>query len=254
MGSLCDGAMPDPDLPPTGAPLPEALMSGTTAAAPRPALALQGVTLLVVEDSRFASDALRLLAQRSGARMRRADSLAAAHRHLLLYRPDVVIVDHGLPDGDGTALIRVLSRQVARIVVFGTSGDPDARRAALAAGAAGFLEKPMGSLAAFQAVLLAALPGRAPPGLPAGADPPPPDPLALREDLVQAARLLDGPAEGRGYAAAFVGSVARSAGDAGLAAAHLRGDHAALERLVRRRLRDTPGAFAPSGPEPSRAG
>jgi DNA-binding NarL/FixJ family response regulator len=242
-GPVREGPMPDPDPPPADPPL-----TVPGGGPPRPALALQGVTILAVEDSRFASDALRLLAQRSGARMRRADSLAAAHRHLLLYRPDVVIVDHGLPDGDGAALIRVLSRQVARIAVFGTSGDPDARKTALAAGAAGFLDKPVGSLAAFQAALLGALPGRAPPGLPAGADPPPPDPLALREDLMQAARLLHGPPEGRGYAAAFVGSVARSAGDAGLVAAHLSDDHAALERLVRHRLREGPGAFAPPAP------
>ena len=66
---------------------------------------LAGLTVLVVEDSRYACEAMRLLCQHSGARLRRADSLAAAARHLRVYRPDVLIVDLGLPDGPGEALI-----------------------------------------------------------------------------------------------------------------------------------------------------
>ena len=50
---------------------------------------LFAVTILLVEDSRSASEAIRLYAAESGARVRRADSLHAASRHLAIYRPNV---------------------------------------------------------------------------------------------------------------------------------------------------------------------
>ncbi|MFN6979506.1 MAG: response regulator, partial [Gemmobacter sp.] len=120
-----------------------------------PALPLQGFTLLVVEDSRYSCEALRLIAQRLGARLRRAETMADARRHLALYRPDVVLVDLGLPDGNGAALIRDLAlRAPAGPVVLGLSGDPGGRAAALAAGAAGFLDKPLPGVAGLRDLVL----------------------------------------------------------------------------------------------------
>ena len=43
---------------------------------------LFGLTVLVVEDSKFACEAIRLLSLRSGARIRRADCLQSAQCHL----------------------------------------------------------------------------------------------------------------------------------------------------------------------------
>ncbi|MCB1349358.1 MAG: response regulator [Paracoccaceae bacterium] len=186
---------------------------------------LNGLKVLVVEDSRFAAQAVRLLTLYSGARLRRADSLAAAHRHLAIYRPDIVIVDMGLPDGDGAELIGELARADPRVpVLVGTSGDPGAETSAMAAGADGFLAKPVESLAAFQQLLIGLLPAEsAPRGLRALPDEVvAPDAGSLAEDLKLAAEIMrEGAAPGLAYAAQFLGTVARAAHDPVLeAAAH----------------------------------
>lgn len=199
---------------------------------------LLGLTILVVEDSRFASEAMRLLCLRSGARIRRADSLRAAHLHLRVYRPSVVVVDLGLPDGSGLDLIAELARTLPQAtIVIGTSGDDDTEAAALAAGAHAFLAKPVTSLATFQKLLLEHLPADLRPyGLrPLDDDRVQPDPLALQDDLLQVAELLE-TEEGDqqfDYVAQFVGGLARSAGDGVLARA--------AEALARTRASGAPG-------------
>ena len=83
---------------------------------------LLGLTVLVVEDSRFACEAVRLLCLRSGARIRRADSLEHAQKHLGVYRPAVLIVDVGLPDGSGLELIKSCAAAHPRIDGAGDGG------------------------------------------------------------------------------------------------------------------------------------
>ena len=186
------------------------------------ALPLSGLTILVVEDSRFASDALRLMCQRSGARLRRAETMEQARAHLRTYCPDVVIVDLGLPDGRGDGLIRDLVTRRQGMVVLGLSGDPEGRAEALAAGAFGFVDKPFGSLGAFQRLILRHMPGRFAPTLrDEGSAGQAGDPLALHDDLAHAADLMamGMDAAERGYLARFVAGLARSTGDADLAAA-----------------------------------
>ncbi len=185
---------------------------------------LLGLTVLVVEDSRFACEAMRLLCLRSGARIRRADCLKSARRHLQIYRPSVIIVDVGLPDGSGLGLIEEMTVAQPRVaVILGTSGDDFAEDAAIAAGADGFLAKPVKSLAAFQTAILSRLPAdRQPLGPHLLVDEEiRPDPVAYRDDLAHVADVLEGHSDGAilDYVAQFVGGVARSADDDVLAGA-----------------------------------
>ncbi|MBK5947768.1 response regulator [Rhodobacter veldkampii DSM 11550] len=183
---------------------------------------LQGLTVLVVEDSRFASEAMRLLCLRSGARIRRADCLRTARRHLQVYRPGAVIVDLGLPDGSGADLIADLAAARPRLpVILAISGDPAGAAPARAAGADGFLTKPIDSLALFQQAILGCLPANARPyGLHMLPDARvEPDRLALRDDLSHVAGVLaKAPDEAAiDYITRFLAGLARSSGDPALA-------------------------------------
>lgn len=179
---------------------------------------LLGLTVLVVEDSRFASEAIRLMCLRSGARIRRADCLQSARRHLQVYRPSVLIVDLGLPDGSGAELIDELNRVSPRVdVIIGTSGDDGAEATMRAAGADAFLAKPVSNLSLFQSTILSLMPAERQPDGPriVSNEVLTPDLVAYRDDLAHAAEILFEPVEDNSldYLAQFVGGVARSAHD-----------------------------------------
>lgn len=185
---------------------------------------LLGQTVLVVEDSRFACEALRLMCLRSGARIRMADCLSSARRHLQVYRPSVVIVDIGLPDGSGADLLKELAAAHPRVeVILGTSGDIGGEAKAMAAGADGFLEKPLRSLAAFQQAVLAHMPADRRPAGPRLLEDEEimPDRIAYQNDMAHIAEVLSAEAEPHtlDYIAQFTGGVARTARDAELQAA-----------------------------------
>ncbi len=186
--------------------------------APTAARPFIGMTILVVEDSRFASEAVRLLCLKSGARIRRADSLRAARRHLSVYLPTVVIVDLGLPDGSGLELIGNLANAAQRIpVILATSGDDRNFVSAVDAGADGVLSKPIESLAVFQKAVIDNLPlDKRPPGLRlVSAETVSPDPVALRDDFAHIADVLTASDDDQtiDYVAQFLTGVARSAND-----------------------------------------
>jgi len=235
-----------------------------TAKAPRVVLP-PSVTILLVEDSRFACDAIRLLCQASGIRIRRADCLQSARRHLATYRPSLVMVDLGLPDGSGMELVAELRQQAACPAIIAISGDDTRMKEALVGGADGFVTKPFASLAAFQRVLRNGLGPETSSacrmdavdhGLPASAAPSPEGPAAVcgradrltyHDDLRQAGRLMDKPGEAHlPYIAQFVGGLARSNADEELERAATELAHRGrpglsnLRQAVHARLASTP--------------
>jgi CheY-like chemotaxis protein len=200
-------------------------------------LPLQGLSLLIVDDSRFTCDALRLILQRAGARLRRAESLEIARLHLAFRRPDLAIVDLGLPDGRGEDLIAELAAE--GFPVLGLSGDPDGRTSALDAGAAAFVEKPLGSAAGLVRLIRQLVTGAG--ALEKGDDPSLPvgDPMALRDDLARASALITTDGD-PGYALSFLRSLARASGDAALETAvqdaHTAFDRALLAQMLQDRI------------------
>lgn len=177
-------------------------------------------TLLLVEDSRLASDAVRLMFRGAGGRMRRTDTVAGALRHLDLYTPDAALVDLGLPDGSGLDLIAVMAARRPRVpLIVATSGQPDMGGAALRAGADIFLPKPIESVALFRQTLACVFhPLRHDPE---GDHFTQPDTAALRDDMYLAHDLLCGAhnASQRAYALQFTSALAQMLGDHALSAA-----------------------------------
>lgn len=201
--------------------MPESLEDFIMLQPPTAERPLLGSIVLVVEDSRHACEVMRLICQRSGARIRRAESLASAERHLRNYRPRIAVIDLGLPDGSGLDLIQRLSRLDPGIDgIIAMSGDDALGEAAMKAGADAFLPKPLTSVSQFQKIALDLLPNSLqPPGLSKTAnDRIAPDPLALRDDLALAADLLraDPDRPTLDYIGGFLFSLGKDAGDAAL--------------------------------------
>ena len=201
--------------------MPESLEDFIMLQPPTAERPLLGTIILVVEDSRHACEVMRLICQRSGARIRRAESLASAERHLRSYRPRIAVIDLGLPDGSGLELIETLSQAESGIDgIIAVSGDDTLGQAALKAGADAFLPKPLASVSQFQKTALELLPKELqPPRLSrAAVDSVSPDPVALRDDLALAVDLLRANPDDAtlDYLGSFLSSLGKDAGDAAL--------------------------------------
>jgi len=99
--------------------------------------------LLVDDDATFRALARRVLTRGGLTVVGEADCVASASREAARLRPDAVLVDVGLPDGDGLALARTLAALPWHPSIVLTSVDADAAsdEAARAAGALGFVPK-----------------------------------------------------------------------------------------------------------------
>jgi DNA-binding response OmpR family regulator len=120
-----------------------------------------GTSVLVVEDDRGIATQLVRALTRGGYQVEHVMTGAEALRHRA---PDVVLLDLGLPDGDGVQVCRRLRQQsAAAIIVVTAYGEETDRVAALDAGADDYLVKPFGLselMARIRAVLRRVRPDR----------------------------------------------------------------------------------------------
>jgi two-component system KDP operon response regulator KdpE len=114
-------------------------------------------TVLIVDDEPPIRRLLRTTLTAAGYRVAEAETAAAGLRSLAVEKPDLVILDLGLPDHSGIELIAEI-RKASRvpIVVLSARHDERAKVAALDLGADDYVAKPFG-MAELMARLRAAL-------------------------------------------------------------------------------------------------
>jgi putative two-component system response regulator len=104
-----------------------------------------GVRVLLVDDHEiFAESLTRLLSGKEGIRVvGRAGTCAQAHRALALHRPDVVLMDFELPDGDGATAAREMRMALptVKVIMLTARTDDETLARALEAGCSGFVTK-----------------------------------------------------------------------------------------------------------------
>ncbi|MRT54844.1 two-component system response regulator KdpE [Enterobacteriaceae bacterium RIT693] len=102
-------------------------------------------TVLIIEDEKEIRRFLRTALEDESLRVFDAETLQRGLIEAATRKPDLVILDLGLPDGDGIDFIRDF-RQWSQtpIIVLSARSDEQAKIAALDAGADDFLSKPFG--------------------------------------------------------------------------------------------------------------
>ncbi len=104
-----------------------------------------GPRLLLVEDDRGTRQAIAANLAAHGSVVREATSVADALRAWDAERPDLILLDLGLPDRDGIAVVvRVRKEGTTPILVISARGEERDRVAALERGADDYLTKPFG--------------------------------------------------------------------------------------------------------------
>lgn len=100
--------------------------------------------VLVVEDEEDISEFLRYVLENEDYTVKTAGSLAEARVHLKEGMPSAVLLDRGLPDGDGLEICRELKGAGPKPEVFVLSArkNPEEVREGLAAGADHYITKP----------------------------------------------------------------------------------------------------------------
>ena len=99
--------------------------------------------ILVIEDEPAIRNVLRVLLEAEGYRFIEADSAMRAEIEARSHKPDLLLVDLGLPDGDGLKVIRkVRAWSPVPVIVLSARTMEEQKIAALDAGADDYVTKP----------------------------------------------------------------------------------------------------------------
>lgn len=103
-------------------------------------------TALVVDDEIQMRRLLRIVLEGDGYRVVEAEDGAGGLREAAQSRPDVILLDLGLPDQDGASVLRKLREwSVAPVLILSVREDPAEKVAALDLGADDYVTKPFES-------------------------------------------------------------------------------------------------------------
>ena len=103
--------------------------------------------ILIVDDSRDTILTLTVLLKQMGQEVAQANNGGAALQTAIVFRPEIVLCDIGLPDMDGYAVVRALradpALKGAHLVALTGYGQPEDRNRAFEAGFDRHLTKPI---------------------------------------------------------------------------------------------------------------
>ncbi|HBI09378.1 MAG TPA: two-component system response regulator KdpE [Franconibacter pulveris] len=103
------------------------------------------ISVLIVEDEKEIRRFLRAALESEGLRVHEAETLQRGLIEAATRKPDLVILDLGLPDGDGLDFIRDFRQWSQRpVIVLSARSEEEDKIAALDAGADDYLSKPFG--------------------------------------------------------------------------------------------------------------
>lgn len=99
--------------------------------------------ILIVEDEREIADLLAAYVRRAGFGVQLAAAVADGLRLHAQWRPDLVLLDIGLPDGDGLEMLTAMRRRAETPVIMVTAVDDDVSKlSSLRVGADDYVIKP----------------------------------------------------------------------------------------------------------------
>lgn len=99
--------------------------------------------VLIVEDDKALSKMLSFALEQEGYKSLIAEDLKNAERHFSVHKPDIILLDLGLPDGDGKNFIKTIRNEVpTAIIVLSARNEEKEIIASLDFGADDYITKP----------------------------------------------------------------------------------------------------------------